>query len=72
MLPVSGQNRELEDDAEPEIIPAALYNQNEMTQFLRKLNMVEPKEAVEMLESFTRNFGLDLDARPNYPVIFTR
>ena|GEM_PF-3492478 len=67
MLPVSGQNRELEDDAEPEIIPAALYNQNEMTQFLRKLNMVEPKEAVEMLESFTRNFGLDLDARPESP-----
>ena len=67
MLPVSGNDRVTVEEQGPELIPADIYNQRQMTQLLKNLNAALPEEAAEFLERFATEFNLDPDARPEPP-----
>jgi len=67
MLPVSGNDRVTVEEQGPELIPADIYNQRQMTQLLKNLNAALPEEAAEFLEIFAEEFDLDPDARPEPP-----
>ncbi len=66
-LPADERRDDLDDESGPEIIPASILNQREMTEFLMILNSLEPQNAAGTLAEFVQKYELDPESRPESP-----